>query len=151
MIGTVKTVVFWGFIAISAMLLWQVVRATPENQKFPEITYSRFMSEVDSGNVASVEVTGTQIRGVYREGKGSFHLTGPANAALFVDALRKQSVEIRFRDNGEPPVLSLLGTWAPLILLAALWFYMIRQMQRRPSHAASPSPGQDFGQPTGPR
>lgn len=148
MIRTVK-IVFWGFIAISAMLLWQVVRTTPENPKFPEITYSRFMSEVDSGNVASVEVTGTQIRGVYREGKGSFHLTGPANAALFVDALRKQSVEIRFRDNGEPPVLSLLGTWAPLILVAAMWFFMIRQM--RPSGAIPPSPTQGFGQPTGPR
>jgi cell division protease FtsH len=148
MIRTVK-IVFWGFIAISAMLLWQVVRTTPENQKFPEITYSRFMSEVDSGNVASVEVTGTRIRGVYRDGKGSFHLTGPANAALFVDALRKRSVEIRFRDNGESLVLSLLGTWAPLILVAAMWYFMIRQM--RPSGAISPSPSQGFGQPTGPR
>jgi cell division protease FtsH len=33
--------------------------------------------------------------------------------------------------------LQLLGTWAPLILLGALWFFMIRQMQTGGNKALS--------------
>jgi hypothetical protein len=43
--------------------------------------------------------------------------------------------------------MQLLGTWAPLIVLGGLWFYMIRQLQRRkvppgglPPGASPPGP-----------
>src|SRR6478752_5837970 len=47
-----------------------------------------------------------------------------------IKTLREKNVNITIRDvsSGSWP-LQLLGTWAPLILLAALWFFMIRQMQ----------------------
>jgi hypothetical protein len=46
--------------------------------------------------------------------------------------LHDKNVEIWFRDqSNEKWPLQLLGTWAPLFLLAALWFFMIRQMQTR--------------------
>ncbi len=116
------------------MLLWQVVRSTPDDRKIPEIDYSRFMSDVDAGNVASVEIRGARIEGQYRDGKGAFRLIGPSNPAVYLDALRNKGVEIRFRDSGNSSLpLQLLGTWAPLILLGALWILMIRQMQKRRS------------------
>jgi cell division protease FtsH len=47
-----------------------------------------------------------------------------------IKMLRDKGVSMNIRDitSGSWP-LQLLGTWAPLILLAALWFFMIRQMQ----------------------
>jgi len=59
-------------------------------------------------------------------------LIGPTSQGALLESLREKNVEIWFRDaaNGSWP-LQLLGTWAPLLLLAALWFFMIRQMQRR--------------------
>jgi preprotein translocase subunit YajC len=47
-----------------------------------------------------------------------------------LELLHAKNVEIWFRDSssGEWP-MQMLGSWAPLILLAALWFYMIRQLQ----------------------
>jgi cell division protease FtsH len=55
-----------------------------------------------------------------------------------IKALRDKGVNINIRDvtNGSWP-LQLLGTWAPLILLAALWFFMIRQMQTGGNKALS--------------
>ena len=128
---TIKTVLFWLFLGISAMLLWQVVRASPEGAS-QEISYSRFMSEVEAGNVESVTIDGQQIRGPYRDGKGAFRLTGPSSPGVYLDTLERKNVDIRFREtqSGSLP-MQLLGTWAPLILLGVLWFYMIRQMQRR--------------------
>lgn len=131
--GTLKTVVFWVVVVISAMLVWQVVRA-PQNAGSPEITYSTFITKAQSGEIASVSIAGTQIEGEYRNGSGRFHLTGPSNPSAFLGILQDKGVEIRFRnENVANPVLRLLGSWAPLILLAALWIFMIRQIrQKRP-------------------
>lgn len=133
---TLKTVVFWAVIVVSAMLLWQSVRATPlGGSQSPEISYSRFMSDVEAGNVESVVITGTKIMGHYHGSGGTFHLTGPANPGLFLDVLRSKNVEIRFEDSQSNSLpMQLMGTWAPLVLLGAMWFFMIRQMRmRRPA------------------
>jgi cell division protease FtsH len=126
---TFKTVVFWIVIAISAMLLWQVVRSGSQAHKNPDISYSEFMSRVEAGEVIRVNVTGARIQGQFRDGK-SFSLFGPANAAVYMNELHDKGVEVWFRDSSTDSVpLQLLGSWAPLILLAALWFFMIRSMQ----------------------
>lgn len=154
MSNTLKTVVFWIVIGVTAMLLWQVTRASREDRRVPEISYSRFITEVEAGSVESVTIAGTQIRGQYRDGKEMFHLTGPVNAAAYLDTLRNKGVEIRFRDeqSGLAP-LQLLGTWAPLILLGALWLLLIRLMQRKNSlPPGSMPPGEGvFGPSGGPR
>jgi len=131
---TIKTVVFWVVIGASAMLLWQLVRSAPEDRRSTEISYSRFMSDVEAGKVANVTIRGTQIQGVYRDGKGTFRLIGPSNPGVYLDALRSRGVEIQFRDTAaDSTPLQLLGTWAPLIMLGALWVFMVRQNQRKNS------------------
>ena len=146
---TIKSVVFWVFIGISALLLFQVVRSDPAKDREPEISYSRFMSEAEAGNVSSVTIAGSRIQGQYRDGKGTFRLTGPNNPGVFLDILRARGVEIWFREtSGDSPPFQMLGTWAPLILLGALWFFMIRQMQRK---GAVARPGDPSGISGGPR
>ena len=138
-----KAVLFWIIVGIAAVLLWQVVHSTPQDRDFPEISYSQFISDVDGGKIEGVTITGALIRGSYREGKGGFRVIGPTDQGVYLDSLRKGGVETRFRAAPEQSLpLQLLGTWAPLILLAALWFFMIRQMQRRKS---TPSPGTGAG------
>ncbi len=127
----VKTVVFWVVIGVSALLLFQVVKAKPPEQATPEISYSQFMAAVESGDVAKVTIAGNRIHGQYRN-NGAFWLFGPANQSLFLDSLREKGVEIWFKESStESLPFQLLGTWAPLLLLAALWVFMIRQMRRR--------------------
>jgi len=137
----VKTLVFWMVIAVSAMLLWQIVRSNRQAQASPEVSYSQFISDVEAGSVASVFIRGTEIRGEYRGGKGPFRLTGPSNPGVYLDELRSKGVEVRFGDasqNSTP--MQVLGNLAPLVLLGALWFFMIRQMQRR-RQPPPPGPG----------
>ncbi len=139
---TIKAVVFWMIIVVSAFLLWQVVRSTPGEQRTPEISYSQFISKVEAGEISRVDIAGSRIRGQYRDGSGPFRLIGPSNPAVFLDTLRSKGVEIWFKDvPGDSLPLQLLGTWAPLILLGALWFFMIRQMQRRGTLPRKEGPG----------
>ncbi len=136
--STVKTVVFWLVIVLSAFLLWQVMKAGSAGQKDADVNFSKFLSDVDQGNVKDVTITGQEVRGHYRNDNSAFHTTAPANYPDMIKTLRDKDVAMTVRDitSGSWP-LQLLGTWAPLILLAALWFFMIRQMQTGGNKALS--------------
>jgi len=137
--STVKTVLFWLLIAISAVLLWQVVKSARDGQKDAELNVSQFMTDVDQGNIQELTVNGMEVRGKHKD-NSAFHATVPANyfSPEMLKNLNDKHVRVIFRDvnSGSLP-LQLLGTWAPLILLGALWFFMIRQMQTGGNKALS--------------
>ncbi len=75
--STVKTVVFWLVIVVSAFLLWQVVKGGNSGQKEKEVNFSEFMSEVDNGAVKEVTITGMEVHGKYtRQLRVSHHRSG---------------------------------------------------------------------------
>jgi cell division protease FtsH len=135
--STVKTVVFWVVIVLSAALLWTVIQNGRNSQKDVEVNFTQFMSNVDQGTVQEVTVDGMQVKGKKKDGS-AFHTTAPANYPDMIKVLRDKGVNLTFRDaNNGSFTLQLLGTWAPLILLGALWFFMIRQMQTGGNKALS--------------
>src|ERR1022692_3064769 len=124
-------------IGLSALLLWEVIQQGRGGQKDKEVNFSQFMSDVDQAKVRDVLVDGMQLHGKYTDGS-AFHTTVPANYPEMIKSLHDKGVSMTFRDanSGSWP-LQLLGTWAPLILLGALWFFMIRQMQTGGNKALS--------------
>lgn len=69
---TVKTVVFWLVILLSAVLLWQVVRAGGAGAKEKEIAFSQFLQDVDHGDVSEVSIVGQDVHGKYKGGNAGF-------------------------------------------------------------------------------
>jgi len=131
--STVKTVVFWVVIGLSALLLWQVIKQGRDGQKDKEIQFTQFMSDVDQqGHVRELTVDGMQVHGKYSDGS-LFHTAAPLTyftPEVLKNLHEQKGINVTFRDmNSGSWSLQLLGTWAPLILLGALWFFMIRQMQ----------------------
>jgi cell division protease FtsH len=135
--SVVKTVIFWLVIVISATLLWQVVRTGGNRaaSQEPEISYSGFLAQVESGQVSRVSIVGNVVHGTKKNGD-LFRVTAPADHAEMMSALKQHEVEIWFRDQSTQSWPAYLLNLAPLILLAGIWFFMIRQMRRR--SAASP-------------
>jgi cell division protease FtsH len=135
--STVKTVVFWLVIVVSAFLLWTVVKQGSAGQKDKEVNFSEFMSDVDQGYVNDVTIIGMEVRGKLKSDNSLFHTTVPANYPDMIKTLRDKGVAITVKDisNGSWP--SWLLNLAPLVLLAALWFFMIRQMQTGGNKALS--------------
>jgi cell division protease FtsH len=133
--STVKTVVFWLVIVLSALLLYTVIQNGRNGQKDKEVNFTQFMTDVDAGNVQEVTVDGMQVHGKHKDGT-PFHTTVPTNYPDMIKTLRDKGVSVTFRDiNG--------GSWAwliqviPFALIAALWFFMIRQMQTGGNKALS--------------
>jgi cell division protease FtsH len=134
--STVKTVVFWLVIGISALLLWQVIQQGRNGQKDKEINFSEFMTDVDQTKVHEVTVNGMEVTGKYTDGS-AFHTTAPSNYPDMIKSLRDKGVVIKFRDINSGSWPTWLLNLAPLVLLAALWFFMIRQMQTGGNKALS--------------
>jgi cell division protease FtsH len=135
--STVKTVVFWLVIVLSAFLLWQVVKAGGAGQKEQEFNFSKFMTEVDQGNVKEVTINLQEVHGKLQNDGSPFHTTVPTNYPDMIKLLRDKGVNISVRDASSGSWPSWLLNLAPLILLAALWFFMIRQMQTGGNKALS--------------
>ncbi|MGB9202531.1 MAG: ATP-dependent metallopeptidase FtsH/Yme1/Tma family protein [Terriglobales bacterium] len=132
--NTGKTALFWLVIVVSAFLLWQVARkgGTATAPVVPEISYTEFLARVANGEVSKVTIAGSVVRGSDAK-NGSFRVIAPPNQAAMLDALHQHGVEIWFRDAPVQSWPSWILNLAPLVMLAALWFFMIRQMQRKRS------------------
>jgi cell division protease FtsH len=135
--STVKTVLFWLLIIVSAALLWQVVKSARDSQKDQEINVTQFMSDLDQNTIHELTVTGMEVRGKYRNGS-AFHTDAPLNyfTPEVLEGLHKKGIEVTFKDiNG--------GNWAwliqvvPIVLIGAVWIFMLRQMQTGGNKALS--------------
>lgn len=130
--------IFWLVIAVSAFLLWQTVKSGDSAQAVPAISYSDFLARIASGHVSSVTIAGSVVRGSDAKG-GSFRVIVPANQTAMLDALQQHGVDIWFKETPEAGWPNWILNLAPLILLGALWFFMIRQIQKRRSVGDGPS------------
>ena len=135
--STVKTVVFWLVIVLSGVLLWQVVKGANSGAKERDITFSEFLSQVDSGNVSEVTIIGQEVRGKFKNDKAGFHTTIMAGYTDMVKELRDKNVNMTVKDAQAGGWPSWLLNLAPFVLLGALWFIMIRQMQTGGNKALS--------------
>lgn len=137
---TIKTVIFWVVIAISATLLWQFVKTKQVTAPVREISYSQFLSQVESGSVVKVKISGSSVQGTYKDGS-SFQVNGPADQHDMLQALRSKNVEIWYAEGEANSTKSWLVNLLPLFLLAVLWFFMIRQMRARRNPPTSGATG----------
>ncbi len=76
--STVKTVLFWLLIGVSALLLWQVVKSARDGQKDTELKTSQFMNEVEQNNVQDFVVNGMEVRGHLRKASPTTFATSTA-------------------------------------------------------------------------
>jgi len=136
--STLKTVIIWTLILGSALLIWKVVQVGGPGAKNSDIPWSQFMAEVNRGEVHDVTINGSEVVGKLKaNSKDTFHTVVPINYPAMYDILAKNNVEVNVKDSQSMNWLSLLINFLPLILIAALWFIMIRQMQTGGNKALS--------------
>ena len=143
-----KTLIFWLVVVAAAISLWLSVKKSQTTQSTREISYSEFLSQVGSGTVSRVRISGNVVEGTYREG-GGFRVNTPTDQGALVQELRSKDVEIWYESNGRNSTTSWLTNLAPLLLLALFWFFMIRRMSARRNPQSTVSSGTSGGGVTG--
>jgi cell division protease FtsH len=136
--SSVKTVMFWVFILICLVMLWAVVQKGANMGKDQEIPYSDLFDKVQNQQVQDAAIQGNELRGHLKSSpKDQFHTTLPANWDELDKAMRASKVNFSIKEQGSSLPLQLLINIGPFVLLIAIWFFMLRQMQSGGNKAMS--------------
>src|SRR5687767_11416794 len=135
--SNVKNAVIWVVLICVVVLLWAVVR-TGQTRKEENLSFTSFMTDVESGRVRSVEISGTEVKGTFREDPTkSLKTTVPLNYPDLYKTLREHNVAITIKETSSGNWVSILVNAIPFILLLAFWIFMMRQMQSGGNKALS--------------
>jgi cell division protease FtsH len=117
----------WLVIGLTVVLLFNLFNK-PQLQSV-EITYSEFLSSVESGVITQVTIEGDQITGTMRGGN-AFRTVTPAADAELIPSLRNSGVDISVKQKEDTPwYITILVSWFPMLLLIGVWVFFMRQMQ----------------------
>jgi cell division protease FtsH len=130
-----KNVLFWISAGVIIILLWSLLQSPSLVKR--EVNFSQFMSDVEANRVEEVTITGSQVRGKYRDNGETFKTITPTQYDDLVKILREHQVAITVRDINRSSWASYLFTWFPIILLILFWVFFMRQMQAGGNKALS--------------
>jgi len=95
-----------------------------------KISYSEFLSALESKSISSVEMTGNEIKGSFASGGQKFSTITPINDLQLIEKIRESGTQIVVKKAEDQPwYLTLLINALPLLLIFGIWFYFIKQMQ----------------------
>src|SRR6202522_2726040 len=102
-----------------------------------EISFSQFMQDGQLGKISDVTVINSEVHGHYASDREAFHVTVPANYPHLFDVLDQNKVSVTVKNDNGNAWWSILIQFSPVIVIGALWFFMIRQMQSGGNKALS--------------
>ena len=120
----------WVFIALLLVALFNLFQNPTTSRGRNDIPYSEFLSAVEQRSVSEVLIQGNRISGKFVENATAFSTYAPEDPGL-VERLRQKNIKIQARpaDEDASPLLSVLISWFPMLLLIAVWVFFMRQMQ----------------------
>jgi cell division protease FtsH len=122
------------FLIISLIFLmliagFNILQSEDFQGKSQEINFSDFLTYIEEKQVLEVKFDGKTISGHLKDGS-AFYTYGIQYPDL-VPSLRESGANIQIipPDNKMNTVLSIFISWFPMILLAGVWIFFMRQMQ----------------------
>ena len=124
-----RNLMMWGVVVLLVLGLYNLFQNPGTITGKTEMPFSSFLTEVDKGNVASVDIRGSEISGTFRDGKG-FKTYSP-NYPNLVEKLSTKGVAITAgpREEKGPSLWGVILSWFPMLLLIGVWIFFMRQMQ----------------------
>ena len=108
------------------LMLFNLVGPRESDER--KISFSEFISQIESGSVLEVSIRGSQIHGV-SDTNGSFQTQAPNYPALF-EILDRHQVRVRVEPTDQTNLfMAILNSWLPMILIIGIWLFFMRQVQ----------------------
>ena len=132
--STLRSLVFWSVLVVVVVLIWNF--STQFQAGDNSVTFSEFIRMVDAGQVETVTLTGSEIAGRTSSGDG-FRTYAPPQYDGLVNKLVERNVAVNAKEAGGSPWVTLLYTWAPILLIIGFWIFFMRQVQSGGNKALS--------------
>ena len=121
-----RNIGIWLVIGLVMLMLFNLVGPRKSNER--EISFSEFISQIESGSVLEVTIRGSQIHGV-SDTNGSFQTQVPNYPALF-KILDSHQVRVKVEPTDQTNLfMAILNSWLPMILIIGIWLFFMRQVQ----------------------
>ena len=119
----------WGIIVLLVLGLFNLFQNPNRTTATKDLPFSTFITEVEKGNITSVDIKGNQIEGNFSNG-AKFKTYSP-NYPNLVERLTEKGVAISAGPSEDkmPSFLGILLSWFPMLLLIGVWIFFMRQMQ----------------------
>ena len=124
-----KNIILWIIIGLLLVALFNLFQGSTSKRLSTTISFSDFIAATESGNVSEVKIRGNNVEGYFDDGR-PFSSYSP-NYPNLVDKLNANGVKITAEpaDKSMHPILSVLLSWFPMLLLIGVWIFFMRQMQ----------------------
>ena len=129
-----KNLIIWAAIMVLLIVLFQVFQSGSSKTGNTSVSYTEFLNSVNQGQVNDVTILtspnqGNSITG-HLAGGMAFSTYAPSDPKL-VETLTAKNVKItaKAEDDSVNPLLTILINWAPLLIIAGIWIFFMRQMQ----------------------
>ncbi len=134
--SNVKTAIFWVVLICVVVLFWAVLK---QGKGKPEqnVSFTQFMDMVEKDRVKSVVISGSEVRGTFREENSTLRTLIPSNFPDIYKTLRERKVDVEIKDVSSANWVSIIINAIPFILLLGFWIFMVRQMQSGGNKALS--------------
>lgn len=118
----------WLVIGFVLLVIFNMFDENANRGKVEEIPYSAFLQEVEGKRVKNVVITGSTLTGELSD-DARFKTIAPNDPNL-VNVLRENGIRFEVKDQSRSmhPLLSILISWFPMLLLIGVWIFFMRQM-----------------------
>lgn len=130
-----KTLAMWVLIIFGALIAYEQLKTATEPR--PTFNYRVFLQAVDEGKVQKDSVVFNSVSGTISgkftdEGKktfgsGNFKIDGDVEKAY--DELKARQVTPSYDNTNDTYLTQQIFNWLPMLLLVALFFFFLRQLQ----------------------
>jgi cell division protease FtsH len=124
-----RNLALWVIIALLLVVLFNLFQPGVTHTSATQMAYSDFLTEVNTNRVRDVVIQGRTVSGQLTDGR-TFQTYTPEDPAL-VGRLTDKGVRViaKPEDDGNNPLLHILVSWFPMLLLIGVWVFFMRQMQ----------------------
>ena len=134
--SAVKNIIFWVVMAVTALLIWAVVKSST-GERVTDLTFTELVTRVNKDEIKDVTIAGTDVTGTFKKDNLHFRSTIPANYPDLYKTLQDKNVNTVIKDNSGNSWMTWLANGLPLILILGLWIFIMRQMQSGGNKALS--------------
>jgi cell division protease FtsH len=129
-----RSLFVWLLIGVMMILLFNLLSSPKKTEQ--EMKFSEFLTRLESGEIHEVTIKGSSITGQLTDGKR--FKTYTVEYPDLVKILRDKNVIITAKPEEQNPwYWNLIFSWGPILLLAAIWIFFMRQMQTGGNKALS--------------
>ncbi len=137
--STVKQLLLWGFIFGGAIFLWVCFKGNT-GVRTDNLSFTQLSEKITKGEIKEATFDENSLEGEYKNNDKARFKMDLHNQEVqrdLVKQMQEKGVDVKFKSSASSAWVGTLLLYSPLLLIACLWIFMMRQMQSGGNKALS--------------